>query len=256
MVPWLFPLGLLLTWQVVSGLGLVSERVLPSPLAVLYAASGLFQTGELLGHLATSFSRAALGFLLGGSIGLLLGLLTGVSRTGELFFDTSLQMLRTIPHLSLVPLVILWLGVGEEAKVFLVALGVLFPIYLNTRQGFRTADPHLVEMGQVYGLRRSALFRLVLLPGALPDILLGVRYALGVMWLTLIVAETIAATRGIGYLATTAREFMQTDVVLLCIVLYALLGKIADVIARRLEQWCLPWHPTFASQAVSTAAAR
>jgi len=251
--PWAVPLAVLLLWQLGSGLGLVSGRILPSPLEVISAASELLRSGELPRHLATSFLRALTGFAIGGSLGLLLGVVTGFSRPGEVLFDTSMQMLRTIPHLSLVPLVILWFGVGEEAKVFLVALGVLFPIYINTRQGFRTADPHLVEMGRAYGLTRAQLFRRVLLPGALPDILLGVRYALGVMWLTLIVAETIAATRGIGYLAMTAREFMRTDVVLLCILLYAFLGKLADVVARQLERWWLPWHPAFAASAPAPA---
>jgi sulfonate transport system permease protein len=207
----------------------------------------LTKSGELAHHIGISSERAALGFAIGGVLGLLLGILTGSSRIAERLIDSTVQMLRTVPHLALIPLVILWLGVGESAKVFLVALGVLFPVYLNTHHGVRRVDPGLNEMGQVYGLGRGDPFRKVLLPGALPSILVGVRYALGVMWLTLIVSETIAATSGIGYLAMNAREFMRTDVVVLSILLYALLGTLADTIARGLERLLLPWHPAHAA---------
>jgi sulfonate transport system permease protein len=174
-----------------------------------------------------------------------LGLITGLSRWGEKLIDSSVQMVRNIPHLALIPLVILWFGIDETAKIFLVALGTLFPIYLNTFHGIRNLDAGLVEMSRSYGLSGWALFRDVILPGALPSILVGVRFALGFMWLTLIVAETISASAGIGYLAMDAREFLQTDVVVLTILLYALLGKLADVTVRRLEQSWLRWHPAY-----------
>ena len=154
-------------------------------------------------------------------------------------------MIRNVPHLALIPLVILWFGIEEEAKLFLVALGVFFPIYANTQHGVRSVDPHLIEMAKSYGMSRLDLFRRVILPGALPSIFVGLRYALGIMWLTLIVAETIAAQSGIGYMAMQAREFMAIDVVVLSILIYALLGKLADVIARALERACLAWHPAF-----------
>ncbi|MGA3188924.1 MAG: aliphatic sulfonate ABC transporter permease SsuC [Bryobacteraceae bacterium] len=246
-LPWLVPLSLLCLWQVSGNLGWLSTRVLPTPSAVLRAGYQLAMSGELAHHIGISSRRAAIGFAIGGLLGLLLGILTGSSRIAERLIDSTVQMLRTVPHLALIPLVILWLGVGESAKVFLVALGVMFPIYLNTHHGVRTVDPGLIEMGRVYGLQRWGLFRKILLPGALPSILVGVRYALGVMWLTLIVSETIAATSGIGYLAMNAREFMRTDVVVLSILLYALLGKLADGIARWLERLLLPWHPAHAA---------
>jgi len=151
-----------------------------------------------------------------------------------------------VPHLALIPLVILWFGLGEGAKVLLVALGVLFPVSVNTLHGVRSIDPGLLEMGRSYGLRPGALFRQVLLPGALPSILVGFRFALGVMWLSLIVAETIATDSGIGYLAMNAREFMQTDVVMLSVLLYALLGKLADIAARGVERALIRWDPRFA----------
>jgi sulfonate transport system permease protein len=154
-------------------------------------------------------------------------------------------MLRNIPHLALIPLVILWFGIDESAKIFLVALGTLFPIYLNTYHGIRNIDRGLLEMSRSYGLSGFPLFIQVVLPGALPSIMVGVRFALGFMWLTLIVAETISANSGIGYLAMNAREFLQTDVVVVAIVLYAILGKLADVLARLLESVWLRWHPAY-----------
>jgi sulfonate transport system permease protein len=149
----------------------------------------------------------------------------------------------------LIPLVILWFGIGEEAKLFLVALGVFFPIYLNTLHGIKTIDPQLLEMGKSYGMTSWMLFRKIILPGALPSILVGLRFALGIMWLTLIVAETIAAQSGIGYMAMQAREFLQVDLVVFSILIYALLGKLADSFARFLEKRCLAWHPSFQSEA-------
>ncbi len=246
LLPWFLPVILLFAWQVSGNFGWLSNRVLPTPASVLRVGYQLAVSGELARHIGISSQRAAEGFAIGSLLGLLLGILTGCSRIAEGLLDSTVQMLRTVPHLALIPLVILWMGVGETAKVFLVALGVLFPVYLNTYHGIRTIDPGLIEMGRVYGLRRWELFRKVLLPGAMPSILIGVRYALGVMWLTLIVSETIAATSGIGYLAMNAREFLRTDIVVLSIILYALLGKLADTTARWLERQLLPWHPAHA----------
>lgn len=247
--PWALPLALLAAWQLAAGNGLLSSRILPAPRAVLEAGWQLLVSGEIWRHLAVSGQRAASGFLIGGAIGLLLGFVTGLSQWGERFLDSSVQMIRNVPHLALIPLVILWFGIDEAAKIFLVALGTLFPIYLNTYHGIRNVDPALVEMARSYGLSGFALFRQVILPGALPAILVGVRFALGFMWLTLIVAETISANSGIGYLAMNAREFLQTDVVVLAILLYAVLGKLADVAARGLERVWLRWHPAYQAKA-------
>lgn len=247
LAPWLVPALILAVWQLAAQAGWLSTRILPAPLAVLSAGYELAVSGELLTHLAASFKRAASGLLIGGGIGLLFGLLNGGFKVAETLFDTSLQMVRNVPHLALIPLVILWFGIGEEGKLFLVALGVFFPVYLNTFHGIRTVDPGLVEMGRSYGLSRWQLFTRVILPGALPSILVGVRFALGFMWLTLIVAETISSSSGIGYMAMNAREFLQTDVVVLAILLYALLGKLADVAARALERRWLAWNAAYAS---------
>ncbi|QDQ88231.1 aliphatic sulfonate ABC transporter permease SsuC [Alcaligenaceae bacterium SJ-26] len=247
LLPWLVPIILLLLWQIAASAGWLSTRVAPSPAAVLEAGWTLVQTGELFRHLWASFVRALTGFLIGGIIGLAFGLLNGGFGIFERLFDTSIQMIRNVPHLAMIPLVILWFGIDEGGKLFLVALGTLFPIYLNTFHGIRSVDAGLVEMGRSYGLSNWQLFRQVILPGAMPSILVGVRYALGFMWLTLIVAETISATSGIGYMAMTAREFMQTDIVVLAILLYAVLGKLADTAARWLERRLLRWNTGFLS---------
>jgi sulfonate transport system permease protein len=173
-----------------------------------------------------------------------MGLLTGLSPLADRFLDTSVQMVRTIPHLALIPLVILWFGIDEQAKLFLIALGVFFPLYLNTYHGIRSIDPGLVEMARMYDVGYRAFLRKVAIPGALPSILVGLRLGLGTMWLTLIVAETISSQAGLGYMAMNAREFMQTDIVLLSIVIYALLGKLSDSFVRWLDQTIVPWRPT------------
>jgi sulfonate transport system permease protein len=245
---WLVPAALLLAWQAAAQLGLLPANVLPAPSDVLDAAWRLTLSGELPDNIAVSARRAGIGFAIGASLAFAFGLLNGVSKIGEKLSDTTFQMIRNIPNLAMVPLVILWFGIEDGARVFLVALGVFFPIYINTFHGIRTADAQLVEMGRSYGMSNWELFRRVILPGALPSIFVGLRYALGIMWLTLIVAETIAANAGIGYMAMTAREFMQLDVVVLSILLYALLGKLADSIARLLERATLQWHPAFQSR--------
>jgi sulfonate transport system permease protein len=249
LAPWALPVALLAIWQGAVVAGWLSTRILPAPSAVVEAGWSLLASGEIWTHLAISGQRAAIGFVIGGGLGLLLGFITGLSNWGERFLDSSVQMIRNVPHLALIPLVILWFGIDEAAKIFLVALGTLFPIYLNTYHGIRNVDPALVEMARSYGLSGFALFRQVILPGALPSILVGVRFALGFMWLTLIVAETISASSGIGYLAMNAREFLQTDVVVLAILLYAVLGKLADVAARLLERLWLRWHPAYQAKA-------
>ncbi|MDR3427679.1 aliphatic sulfonate ABC transporter permease SsuC [Silvimonas sp.] len=243
--PWLVPLLLIVAWQAASSAGEIDSRVMPAPLGVLKAGEQLAASGQLWLHLKISFVRAMAGFAIGGSIGLLLGLITGLSRRGELVLDSTVQMIRTIPPLALIPLVILWFGIDESAKLFLVAFGTLFPVYINTYHGIKSVDSGLVEMARNYGLKGWPLFRDVILPGALPSILVGVRFALGFAWILLIVAETISASSGIGYLATNAREFLQTDVVVLSILLYALLGKFSDVFARWLERRWLRWHPAY-----------
>ena len=248
---WALPVLIIAVWQALSVAGVVPPRVLPAPSAVIAAGWRLTLSGELPRNMWVSLCRALMGLAIGGGLGFALGLTNGLSRRAENISDSTVQMVRNIPHLALIPLVILWFGIDETAKIFLVALGVFFPIYINTQHGIRTVDPQLVEMGRSYDMAAWTLFWRVLLPGALPSIFVGLRYALGVMWLTLIVAETIAASAGVGYMAMQAREFLLVDVVVLSILIYALLGKFADSVARLLERFCLAWHPAFQSAAGS-----
>jgi sulfonate transport system permease protein len=244
-VYWLVPVIVLLLLETLSRTGVMPSNVLPAPSQVVKVAWDLTRSGELPTNLLVSLSRVAVGLAIGGTLGLALGFIVGLSGWAAALFDGSLQMLRTIPHLALIPLVILWFGIGEEAKYFLVALGTFFPLYLNTVHGIRSVDPKLVEMGRSYGLDRLALIREVVLPGALSGILVGVRYSLGIAWLSLVVGETIAASSGIGFMAMDAREFMRTDVILLSIVIYAAFGGLADLVARLLERRFLRWHPNY-----------
>lgn len=244
-LPWIVPVAILLAWQAGSDLGILHADVLPAPLAVAESGWRVARSGALWTNVRVSAWRAFLGFAIGGGIGFALGMANGLSSLSETLTDSTLQMVRNIPHLALIPLVILWFGIDESAKVFLVALGVFFPIYVNTLHGVRSVDPHLLEMARAYGMQPTAIFRRVVLQGALPSILVGLRYALGIMWLTLIVAETIAANSGIGYMAMNAREFMQVDVVVFAILLYAALGKLADSAARLLERTTLAWNPAY-----------
>ncbi|GAB1841285.1 aliphatic sulfonate ABC transporter permease SsuC [Achromobacter xylosoxidans] len=245
LAPWLVPALILGLWQLAAQAGWLSSRILPAPSAVAAAAWSLAVSGELWQHMRISALRALWGLLLGGGLGLVLGLLNGSSRTAETLLDTTLQMIRNIPVLALIPLVILWFGIEETAKLALLSLGVFFPVYLNTFHGIRSVDPALIEMGRSYGLTGWRLYRDVILPGALPSILVGLRFALGLVWVILIVTETISAQSGIGYMTMNAREFLQTDVVLLGILLYALLGKAADTLARLLERRLLRWNPAY-----------
>lgn len=241
-LPWILPVTIIGGWQAAAELGWLSTRILPAPLDVLKVGIELGSSGELNHHFAASLERAVTGLLIGGCIGFLLGFITGLSRFAQNLLDSTIQMVRNVPLLSIIPLVILWFGIGEEGKIFLVSLAVFFPIYLNTFHGLRSVDKDLIEMGRIYGLSRIGLFRQVILPGALPSILVGLRLSLGYMWLFLVVAETISSSEGIGYMTMNAREFLQTDVMVLGIAIYAVLGKSSDVFAGLLERRWLRWH--------------
>ncbi len=249
LLPWVLPVVLVGLWQYFSAIGRLPAGILPAPSDVLRAAWALAERGELQRDILVSLRRVAIGFFTGAATGLLLGFLVGLSGTAHGLLDRSLQMVRTIPHLALVPLMILWFGIGEEPRVLLVAMGSLFPVYINTMSGIRNVDPKLVELGRSYGLGPAGLITGVVLPGALPAILTGIRYALGVAWLTLVVGETIASRDGIGYMVQNARELLRTDVILLAILLYAIAGWLADSLTRLIERRLLRWHPNYAKGA-------
>lgn len=244
-IPLIIPLLLLLTWIYTTKNEEITSSLFPSPQKVLSSFIELSKSGELLDNILISSARAFTGFAIGGGIGLFLGFINGFSKTSEKVLDSTLQMIRNIPHLAIIPLVILWFGIDVKAKLILISLGVFFPIYLNTFHGIRSIDSSLIEMGKVYGLKKLSLFKEVIFPGALPSILVGIRQSLGIMWLTLIVAETVAADSGIGYMAMNARELMLMDIIVLSIIVYAILGKLSDIAAKILEYRLLQWHPNF-----------
>lgn len=238
------PLVLVILWQVASTVGIISPRTLAAPSTILATAWQLILSGELPHHLLISLSRVALGLGIGVATGTTLALIAGLSRTGEEVVDAPMQMLRTLPFLGLVPMFILWFGIGETPKIALVALGSTFPIYLNLFAGIRGVDRKLVEAAQVFGLDRLGVIRHVILPGALPAGLVGLRFALGVSLLSLVVAEQINADAGIGYLINDARDFLRTDVIVVGLLVYALLGLSADALVRLLEARALRGRPS------------
>lgn len=245
LLPWVVPVLLVIGWQWASSTGAISASILPPPSTVFETAQRLWSTGELQNHILVSLRRIIVGFAAGAAIGLLLGFAVGLSKVAEGLVDRTLQMLRALPHLALVPLLIAMFGIGELPKVVLVTLGVIFPVYLNTVAGIRTVDPKLVQLGQSYGLGRAAQIRDIIVPGAMPMILTGIRYALGVAWLTLVIAETIATSEGIGFLAQNGREMLRNDRIILAIVLYAVAGLLADQITRMIEARVLRWNPNY-----------
>jgi len=249
LLSWLVPALLVVGWELLARLGEIPPYILPAPTKVVATGIALIQDGTLLPDIGISLLRAAAGFAIGGFIGFALGTAVGFSRLAGVLLDRTILMLRAIPFLAVLPLVIVWLGIGEGAKIFLVAFGVVFPIYMNTVLGMRQVDPKLLELGRVTGLSNWQLIRRIILPGAMPSILNGIRYALATAWLALVVAETIAASSGIGFLAMDAREFLRTDVIVLVIIIYAGIGVVADSLARQLERRLLAWHPNYATEA-------
>jgi sulfonate transport system permease protein len=246
--PFVVPTLIIAAWQAGAWTGLLPARLVASPLAILDSLVALTGSGVLPHHLLVSLGRVAIGLAIAVVLGAGLGLLAGLSRLGEDAADATLQMARTLPHLALVPLFILWFGIGETPKIALVALGALFPIYLNLFAGIRGVDPKLVEVAATLGLSRGALIWHVILPSALPSGLLGLRYALGVAWLSLVVGEQINAQSGIGYMMMDAREFLRTDIIMVGLLVYALLGLGADQLVRALERRALAWRPTIVAR--------
>jgi sulfonate transport system permease protein len=236
------PLLLLLVWELTTTVGGVAPQTLASPGTVASTAWDLTRSGDLPDALLVSLRRVAIGLLLGGSAGTALALASGLFPLGERLVDPLVQMLRTMPALALVPLFILWFGIDERPKILLVAFAVAFPIYINLHGGIRGVDARLVEAGRVFGLGRWGLIRQVVLPGALASWLVGLRFSLGIAWIVLVAAEQINATSGIGALMTNAQNLMQTDVILVGLLVYSALGLASDRLVRALERWALSWR--------------
>jgi sulfonate transport system permease protein len=242
---WLSPLALIALWELGARVGLIPASFLAAPSSVLATAWRMTLSGELPFNVLVSLGRALTGLAIGVSVGSTLAIAAGLSRFGGNMVDPPVQMLRTLPTLALTPLFIVWFGIGETAKIALIALATTFPVYLNLYNGIRGVDPKLIEAAQSFGLRGWDLVWHVALPGAAPSFLLGLRYALGVSWLMLVVAEQINASAGLGYLINNARDFSRTDVIVVCLVVYALLGLTTDALVRALERSVLAWRPSF-----------
>ncbi|HEY2660005.1 MAG TPA: ABC transporter permease [Caulobacteraceae bacterium] len=241
---WLSPLVLLALWEIGARTGLIPERVLAAPSSVAVTFWQMVVSGELPSNLLVSLCRVVSGLVIGVAAGSALALAAGLSKRGEVAIDPPVQMLRTVPVLALSPLLIVWMGIGESAKIALIAFATTFPVYLNLYNGVRGVDLRLVEAARSFGLKGSSLIWHVIIPGALPSFMVGLRYALSVSVLILVVAEQINAQAGLGYLINNARDFMRTDVIVVCLVVYALLGLGADFIVRTLEARLLAWRPS------------
>jgi sulfonate transport system permease protein len=239
------PIVLVILWQAVCSAGLVSPRMVPSPIAVTKTAGELLASGELLHSIGISLARVLIGLSVGIVIGVVLALVAGLSRAGEDSVDATIQMLRTLPFLGLVPLFILWFGIGETPKIALVIVGTVFPIYMALFSGIRDIDKKLVEAAVTLGLSRWELVTHIILPGSVPAALIGLRYGMGIALLTLVVAEQINADSGIGFLIMNARDIFRTDIIFLGLIIYAILGLAADQLARAIERKMLYWRPTF-----------
>lgn len=240
------PIAVIILWQVVCSAGVFTSYEVASPLAVFDAGRQLAEQGVLLPNLLISLRRVAEGLGLGVAIGVALAVLSGLFRIGEDLLDPVVQAARAVPILGLVPLAIIWFGVGEMPKIFLIALGSTFAIYINTFAGIRGVDTKLVEAGETFGLTRWGLVRKIILPGALPNFLVGLRLALVGSWLIVIVAEEINAQSGLGYLIMQAQTTDRTDIMMLGLAIYAILGLLADGLVRLLERRLLTWRRVFA----------
>ncbi len=242
------PLAIVLIWQVVSATGWVSAQTVPPPSAVAASFWQLAMSGQLGANILVSLERVAVGLGIGVVVGTTMALIAGLSRLGEDAIDPTVQMVRTLPHLALIPLMIMWFGIGEAPKLTLIALGATFPIYLNLFAGIRGADRKLREAASTLGLSRGETILHVVLPAALPSFLVGLRQAFGIAWITLVVAEQINASAGIGYLVMNARDFLRTDIIFVGLVIYAVLGLLTDQSVRFLEHHLLAWRPTYLKQ--------
>ncbi|WP_199256117.1 ABC transporter permease [Mycolicibacterium mengxianglii] len=239
------PVLILAAWTIGSGTGLLNPDLFPPPVHVAATAWRLLGDGQLAMHVGASLSRVVTGTVLGVLIGVVLAILAGLTRTGEDLLDWTMQILKAVPNFALTPLLIIWMGIGEGPKIVLITTGVAIAIYINTYSGIRGVDQQLVEMAQTLNARRSTLITQVILPGAMPNFLVGLRLGLSTAWLSLIFAEMINTTKGIGYLMSRAQTNLQFDVSLLVIVIYAVAGLLSYTLVRLLERLLLSWRNGF-----------
>ncbi|WP_328411515.1 ABC transporter permease [Nocardia sp. NBC_00403] len=240
------PVLLVATWVIGSASGTLDPETLPAPWTVAETAGGLISDGRLQSNLLTSVKRAGVGLGLGVVIGVVLAVIAGLSRIGEALVDGPIQIKRAIPTLALIPLFIVWFGIGEEMKLLVITTSVAIPIYLNTHAQLRSVDSRYVELAATVGLSRWGFIQRIALPGSLPGFFTGLRLAVTIAWLALVVVEQVNATSGIGYLMTQARTYGQIDVIVVGLVIYGLLGLFGDIAVRAVERRALSWRQTLA----------
>lgn len=239
------PVAVLVLWQVLSNAGVLAQTYAPAPTTIVRSAIDLWQQGVLGPDLAVSLRRAGLGLAIGLTLGIVAGVLGGLLRTGEYVFNGLVQVLNTIPLLAVLPLMIVWFGIGEVTKVLLVSFGAGVPMYLNLFSAIRGVDQGLIEMARTTGAGRWRLVTRVLVPGALPGFLVGLRFSLAYSILGLVAAETVNADAGIGFLITQAQTYLQTDQVFVGLAIYSILGLASDQFVRILERVLLRWRPGY-----------
>lgn len=249
---WASPLAILLCWQLASTLGVISAQKVPSPRTVWDTAVHLVTTnsaayGTLQGAMVASLQRMAIGFSVGAAVAVVLAVVAGLSRMGESIVDPPMQMLRTLPLFGLVPVFIVWFGIGQLPKVILIALAASIPLYINTFAGIRSVDAKLAELSLVLRLNRWEQLRYVVFPGALPQALVGLRQSLGVAWLALVVAEQLNVSNGLGFMINQATQFLQNDVIFVALIVYTILGLLTDALVRLVERRALAWRRTLLS---------
>jgi sulfonate transport system permease protein len=234
----LVPVTVLVLWEVLARAGILPPNWFPSPSAIAETIRTLAGSGELARHISATLGRVVVGFLVGASLGTVVGSLTGCSKTLRKLLDPTLQSLRNIPSMAWVPLFLLWLGIQETSKVSLIALGAFFPVYLNLTAGLRGVDAKLVEVGEVFGLRGMTLIRRVVFPAALPSYIVGLRSGLGLAWMFVVAAEIMGASRGLGFLMIDGQQTGRADLIIAAVLLFAVFGKLSDyaleVMGRRL----------------------
>ncbi|MFP3322522.1 ABC transporter permease [Planococcus sp. SIMBA_160] len=238
----ILPILLIATWEMLSRVGVFPAYQLPAPSTVVSTITGMAIDGSLWGHIGITVYRVFLGFVFGTAAAVVLGSLVGFYANAERLFDPLIQAFRSIPSLAWVPLFILWMGIGEPAKITMIAVGVFFPVYLNIVSGISNVDRKLIEVGKMYGLNTWQLIRRIILPASLPSFLVGLRSGLGLGWMFVVAAELMGASQGLGYLLVVGQNTLSPEIILASIILFAVIGKLSDWMLKRIEIKALHWQ--------------
>ena len=239
------PVAALVMWQLLSATGYIRPMILPPPAQVAEVSWQLVRSGELGNHVLSSAIRVLEGFALAAVAGLVLGIGIGLSRTIGRLAELPIQLIKPIPPIAWIPLAILWFGIGEWAKIYLIFIGAFFPVLINTIDGIRQTDGRFVELARILEVPRTKFIRQVILPGALPQIMTGLRIGLNIAWMCVVAAELVAASSGVGFLIMDARQLSQTDIVLAGMATMGILGKLTDDVLRHIEGLLIKWRAAF-----------